>query len=370
MSDKRSLLRSLLLPTNHVEVGSAKQASGAIGRLTRRAKSRKDQVRRADAPSEAVVSRFIRHSKVSAGTDVRGRRENSRAGCQAPRPADPLTNALIHDLNHDFFGDGGPTWKEGRRRKPNQTAAEAAAVDEQTIARLRRSRIPDAMALANRLHEDPHAPTLALTVFGRAFQKADVVVINEAVRGCLGNEVLLVSVVYRDAGAWMRGLQADPFAILRDQLHAAFHAAGISMAIGGFDLSANEHHDGVFRPHYRPQGWFFVRASEFRAGEKVFRSYFPRSTTVPRPVRALKWDGRVNACAYCLKPNFWRRVTVEVEDNDRGYRKSVQRRPLRVAQVVETTLMLDRLRPTTRMIVYGLRFVRNEDGEPILVRRR
>ena len=324
------------------------------------------QLRLSPSNENAINSRFA----IGESYDACRQRDVCRADGNALRQADLLTIALIHHQNHDFFGDEWPTWEWGSDRKPSQTSAQAAAVLEETIPRLRRSGSPAAMALANRLEEDPRAPTLASPVFGRAFQKAGVVVIDDAMRDLLGDDVLVVSVVFRDAGAWMGGLQADPFAILRDQLGAAFQAAGISLAVGGFDLSANEYQDGTFRSHYRPQAWFFVRAREFRAGEKVFRSYFPNSRTVPRPVRSLTWDGRVNACAYCLKPNFWRRMTVEVEDNDRGWRKSVQRRPLRADQAVEVTLMLDGLRPTARMILYGVRFARNVDGEPILARRR
>jgi hypothetical protein len=39
------------------------------------------------------------------------------------------------------------------------------------------------------------------------------------------------------------------FARLRRHLQAALKAADIRLAIGGFDISMNEHQDGKFAPH-------------------------------------------------------------------------------------------------------------------------
>ncbi len=43
------------------------------------------------------------------------------------------------------------------------------------------------------------------------------------------------------------------FLPLRHRLHRALRAAGIRQAIGGFDISANEHANGEFASHWRPQ---------------------------------------------------------------------------------------------------------------------
>lgn len=277
--------------------------------------------------------------------------------------------ALVEDQHSDHFGYQGPRWVEGRLRKPCQSPEDAAVALGDVIYRLRRTGgdSPWAMSLANLLEQNPRAPTLASPVYARAFQRAWVGAVDFAVDDLLGNDVSLVSAVYHSAGAWMRRLQPDPFAVLDGQLKKALEAAGITRALGGYDLSANKDEDDYFEPPYRPQAWFLVRTSEIKAGDQVFRKYFPKSDQVPRPVYVKRWDGRLNALAYATKPNFMRRVTVKRE-HEQGWRRSVQWRPLRADQALEVTFMLNRLRPTDRLIFRGVRFTRQSNGGLIIAR--
>ena len=49
-----------------------------------------------------------------------------------------------------------------------------------------------------------------------------------------------------------------PFEPIADQLIEAIEAAKISKAIGGFDITLNEHQKGKFAPHWQPHAWILV----------------------------------------------------------------------------------------------------------------
>ncbi|MCX5581219.1 hypothetical protein [Kaistia terrae] len=63
-----------------------------------------------------------------------------------------------------FFGDGKPTWKQGKKQKAPLSSKEASSLRLQLIKVLRRhgKRRPDALALANRL-ADCHANSRCLS---------------------------------------------------------------------------------------------------------------------------------------------------------------------------------------------------------------
>ena len=144
------------------------------------------------------------------------------------------------------------------------------------------------------------------------------------------------------------------FELLEDRVHEALRAAGVSWALGGFDLSANEHQRSAFVPHYRPQLWFAVRTSEIRGGERVFRSFFPGNQLVRRPIRIANWDGYPGALAYALKPHFVRRISL-AEGNTRI-------RDLLAAQKVETALAMHAAGPMSRLFLHGLELAADDVG--------
>ena len=176
-------------------------------------------------------------------------------------------------------------WLEGKKRdRPPLNCADADEANRMKIQVLRRhgSAIPAAMRLANVLECRPYAINAASPVFMRAFQRHLTQHLHVACER-IGGSLSIVSAVHPRARVPIDGLHPDIFQGLERHLHRALHAAGIEYAVGGFDLSANEHESGDFKPHYQAQAWVLAKTSEVRGGERVLRSWFPTSDTVFRP---------------------------------------------------------------------------------------
>ena len=69
--------------------------------------------------------------------------------------------------------------------------------------------------------------------------------------------------VWRDHRFVERKLAADTV-VPAAQTSAPLRSEGgrIEQAIGGFDISANEHVNSKFAPHWRPHAWFFVSTKD------------------------------------------------------------------------------------------------------------
>jgi len=167
----------------------------------------------------------------------------------------------------------------------------------------------------------------------------------------------------------------NPFSKVGEQLISAFKAIRITHAVGGFDVSINEHLTGDFPAHWRPHAWIFLRKGELsRKAEKEFRDQFPKDPLmVPKPVMIKRFDRNLAALAYALKGDFQRRVTLPrstERDGSNKTRRNVRYRPLRARQKLELLLMLDRVGLEDRLFGYGMK-VAERSGKPrIVVRTR
>jgi hypothetical protein len=163
----------------------------------------------------------------------------------------------------------------------------------------------------------------------------------------------------------------NPFTKVGERLIAAFKAIKISHAIGGFDISINEHLTGDFPAHWRPHTWIFLRKGELsRKGEKELRDQFPNDPLmIPKPVMIKRFDRNLAAIAYALKGDFQRRVTLPrsaERDGSTKTRRNVRYRHLRARQKVELLLMLDRVGLEGRVFAYGMR-VAQRGGKPRII---
>lgn len=124
---------------------------------------------------------------------------------------------------------------------------------------------------------------------------------------------------------------------------------GLTFAVGGIDVSANEAPGKA--TFYQYQLWIFVRTSEWQAQGAAIRKRFKPSRRVRRPIVAKTYDGRREALAYAIKPDFTRRVTVPASE---GKRQNTRNRGLRVEQKVELGQLLDALGLERRLVLIGV----------------
>jgi hypothetical protein len=154
------------------------------------------------------------------------------------------------------------------------------------------------------------------------------------------------------------------FERLRRHLQAALKAAEIRQAIGGFDISMNEHENGKFVPHWRPHAWILVATKNPRRLRTHLKTRFPASKRVRRPLRIVRYDGSPTALAYGLKTDFLRRVSLPRKRKSHSIktRRNTRNRLLRSTQWVELALALHQAGLADRVFQFGRASVLNADN--------
>lgn len=136
---------------------------------------------------------------------------------------------------------------------------------------------------------------------------------------------------------------------LKYQLKRSLARNGITLAIGGVDVSLNEH-QGDKVPRWAFQFWLLLHGvdTEWRS---AIRALYPRTFRAPRPVRIEPWDGRAEAIAYMLKPNFVRRISILGKNG----RANTRHDRLRRTEKAELAAYLDKTGLASRTFLLGIR---------------
>jgi hypothetical protein len=142
---------------------------------------------------------------------------------------------------------------------------------------------------------------------------------------------------------------------------------GVKLAAGGIDLSYNQDEVGMLESHWCAHLWLILPDSNRSLWESALRKANPPSEAVPRPIKIMKWDGRDEALAYALKPQFKRRVSVQ---NKRRSSDALQRNTseqgLRVAERIPLYQYLDSIGLHARVFLLGARPTMTDNGFSIV----
>jgi hypothetical protein len=274
-----------------------------------------------------------------------------------------------------WYVGGQPCWKEGPNGRSSMDQREAEEQRLRDVKMLRRHCKGNrrGLRLADKI-ESCEACNRCLSGSCMECRRATQrVFVDACERLLLGSAipVTAVSVVF-DKARIRQGTLVNPsdlFELLSRQLRKALGQSGIRQAFGGFDVSANEHAHNSFSPHLRPHAYVFVPTKPFKRGQKKFRSFFPTTDTVRRPIVAHDFDGHRKGLAYALKRDFQRRVTLPSRRLADGSveRRNTRDRPLRAHQKVEIALALDGLGLDARVFLHRLRLA-SADGRLRIVR--
>ena len=213
-----------------------------------------------------------------------------------------------------WYADGAPFWTQGKRGKPAKTSRQARKERRKLVKVLRRHGKGNncALRLANILEscsKEHRCLSGACPECARAFQRLFVSATSSVV--IPNKHWHVVSLVWREHRFSNGTLDPDRmFERLRRHLQLALKAAKIRQAIGGFDISMNEHENGKFVPHWRPHAWILVVTKNPRRLRKHLKEKFLASKRVRRPLRIVRYDGSPTALAYALKTDFSRRVSL------------------------------------------------------------
>ncbi len=275
----------------------------------------------------------------------------------------PATHTTIEQIlssqgGRRFFGDGAPTWRQGRNDQPAKTSETAVNERGLLVKALRRNGSAEALELAGRMdlcRRGRRCLSGACPACARAAQRLFV----HACRDLFddhGQDMLAVNVVCHWAGI-DRGRLAehdDLFEETRGRLRSALADVAVR-AVGGFDVSLNTHEADAFEPYWAPHALIVAPARRLKLLHGDFREWFPPGDDTPRPVRMSKFDGEARGFAYALKPEFSRRISLEPRLLADGSRSTFGTRNKTISGTdrVELALALDRAGLDGRLFMRG-----------------
>jgi hypothetical protein len=306
--------------------------------------------------------------------DLDGRTGASQRGRGVAFCVRGVSAALSMAHGARFFGDGEPLWLEGRSQSPCKTHKEARREKHLLVKALRRSASRSALVLARKL-EGCRARTPCLSgacaVCGRAGQRLATHVIGKLIDHHTNAMLAVTAISDKRAIRYGRLDRHDLFYGIDKRLHDALAAVGLS-AVGGLDVSGNEHATGAFAPHFMPHGHFLVSRADMAKVEKAFREWFPKTERTPRPVRMTKFDGAVGGIAYQVKADVFRRLVSPPKRLPNGTRSTFGSRKKQFfkAERIEIAIALDDAGLDARLFLHGYDLVvRNGNVELVPTRK-
>lgn len=268
--------------------------------------------------------------------------------------------------NRHWWGDGPPTWIEGRGRswqRPCLTATDAETRREQHGNLLRRWAIakPTATHVADRLdgcHPRSQCLSGACPSCTRALQRWFVAEGRRLMRTSLNDKPLLMATVVPDfANVPLSRLTEFDLAACTRRLKRKLANAGVSQAFGGIDVSVN-----IDRASGKPsivQFQYTLFLSLERGNwEKALKLSLNRSKTIERPFVVKFFDGKKVGLAYALKSNFVKRETYYANNahrDDRTGCANTRNRELRGEAWALVMIFLDQIGLDERLFLLGLK---------------
>jgi len=157
----------------------------------------------------------------------------------------------------------------------------------------------------------------------------------------------------------------SPLFSLAHTMADALKSTGIDVAVGGLDISFNEHLTGDFDPHWLAHLRVLVPQRLPKSILSELRQHFPADDRIRKPLKVARFDGEPAGIAYTMKPGFERRQSYQqVKQTSDGTREcqNTRGRPLRGSDTVELMVFLERLGLRKRLILLGAGLVQSTDG--------
>jgi hypothetical protein len=186
-----------------------------------------------------------------------------------PKHTHPVqTSPLICEVleSKRYEGNGPPHWRVGRNNKPCQTAEEAEQQRRKLIKRLRRygQENRTALALAHRLDDckrgnrcQSGACAECTRILQRWFVASGYQFLTQ-----LETAIAVVSIVPDDLRGPVGQLKSELLVTTNRRIERTLEKVGITIIIGGFDFSVNEHENQDFAPYFQPQIWALLPRSQ------------------------------------------------------------------------------------------------------------
>ena len=288
------------------------------------------------------------------------------------RPLNAFLRRILSQEGH--FRNGPPKWREGKKKRPCQTAEEAQIERRKMVKRLRRfgKENSEALALASRL--EACAPRQrcgsgACPECARAWQRWFVTATRNYLKSQPRRPVTVLNPIHVSGKIEPGSLgDEDVLKNAREAIRAALIDARIPGGAFGLDISFNEDRDGGIRATLAATLARSDRRAHLQTTEKRVLVSFSKIQRIPKPRRSGEWDGDLSGIAYSMKPQFWRRQGYHDEKEHRTSRNT-RGRPLRGVEAVELALFLDSIGFRSRLMLGGSRLSKIENGDVAIERK-
>jgi hypothetical protein len=278
-----------------------------------------------------------------------------------------------------FYGDGPPTWFEGKNACLPQTAADAKQSRDLAVKhlmmsassdRVRRHELETLAAVLEPCRAGNRCLSGGCPLCCRALQRWFVWTMPIVARR-LGEQLVAFNIVLT-----LRMREGNSIDHMRRQLGRMYASLpskldGLGFAAAGIDISANENCSSL--AHYQFQLYGFATEREWDFCDAGLRERFSQPGIVRTPVRKRRFDGNPVSLAYAFKPNFDRRLTIPAVNQEEAEcagttvrRQNTKPRALRVHQDAELRLILNELGLDRRVFLLGADITVNRNGRPVI----
>ena len=263
------------------------------------------------------------------------------------------------------YGVAGPTWAEGKKKRPPPRPRDAKAAARKLVKRL-----------TKHAHGDPGVLRIAETLRGCSRRRRCLhpacPKCGRALQRLLVRLILRFLTTYPELGPWVAvsiilppstANSAIDFDAERARYAGLLRAVGIDLGGFALDLSFNEDdrrsrpESQRFAPHACVHLYGLAPAAQVKAALPKLKRFARSTEVVRRPVKRKRFDGNSAAIAYAFKPRFVRRLTIERAHPERvNPVRTTRDRPLTVEQDLRAVRALDHVGLTGRLLLPGLSF--------------
>jgi hypothetical protein len=180
---------------------------------------------------------------------------------------------------------------------------------------------------------------------------------------CVMEETISMSVV-PPVGAFApfgQLLSLDIAEILEQTYELTANSGLVVWALLAIDISFNELAAKGLPDGWQVQIYFIGRVTNRRKLRDLLNKQFPKTPTVPLPVRTRRYDGSPYGASYAFKYQFVRRVSY-LDERKNPPRWNTRKTRLKAPHLKELMLALDQIGFTSRIAFIGLAAGSNGEG--------
>ena len=181
-----------------------------------------------------------------------------------------------------------------------------------------------------------------------------------------------VTVVPKDGTKKLRTLEMRDHGNAIRRWKEKLGKARVTWFVGATDWSFNEHAEGRYKPRWSVHFFGVTVTDDPKKLRAALKKQFPKTKSIPRPIKVVEWDGHRKALRYVLKPNFWRRVATDQAEryNKRNETtrlcRATDKQRLRSKGKRELLVHLDEVGLQSRLLFRWCQLINRKEKGPVI----